>query len=56
MLRDPDGTISKGMGVDQLPSIIILNKEGNIHGEPIRGLDPNGKLAEQLATQLDKLL
>ena len=56
VLRDPDGTISKGMGVDQLPSIIILNKEGNIHGEPILGLDPNGKLAEQLATQLDKLL
>jgi peroxiredoxin len=56
VLRDPDGSISKGMGVDQLPSIIILNKDGNIHGDPIRGLDPNGKLAEQLATQLDKLL
>lgn len=56
VLRDPNGTISKSMGVDQLPSIIILNKQGNIHGEPIRGLDPNGKLAEQLASQLDKIL
>lgn len=56
VLRDPEGTISKSMGVDQLPSIIILDKQGNIHGEPIRGLDPNGKLAEQLATQLDKIL
>ena len=56
VLRDPDGTISKGLGVDQLPSIIILNKQGQIQGEPIRGLDPNGKLAEQLATRLDQIL
>ena len=56
VLRDPDGTISKSMGVDQLPSIIILDKQGKIQGEPIRGLDPNGKLAEQLATRLDKIL
>jgi peroxiredoxin len=56
VLRDPEGAISKGMGVDQLPSIIILNKQGSIQGEPIRGLDPSGKLAEQLATRLDKIL
>ncbi|HKR61113.1 MAG TPA: TlpA disulfide reductase family protein [Pyrinomonadaceae bacterium] len=56
VLRDPDGSISKSMGVDQLPSIIILNKEGYINGEPIRGLDPNGKLAEQLGARLDKIL
>jgi peroxiredoxin len=56
VLRDPDGSISKNMGVDQLPSIIILNKQGAIQGEPIRGLDPNGKLAEQLASRLDQIL
>ena len=56
VLRDPGGTVSKSMGVDQLPSIIILNKQGNIQGEPIRGLDPNGKLAEQLANRLDQIL
>jgi peroxiredoxin len=56
VLRDPDGTISKGMGVDQLPSIIILDKQGNVNGEPIRGLDPNGNLAGQLASRLDKIL
>jgi peroxiredoxin len=56
VLRDPDGTISKGMGVDQLPSIIILDKQGNVNGEPIRGLDPNGNLAAQLASRLDKIL
>lgn len=56
VLRDPDGTVSKSMGVDQLPSIIIVDKQGNILGEPIRGLDPNGNLAGQLASRLDKIL
>src|SRR5918996_5738951 len=40
VLRDPDGVISKKFGVDQLPSIVILDKEGNIAGTPIGGLDP----------------
>jgi peroxiredoxin len=56
VLRDPDGAVSKSLGVDQLPSIIILNKDGNVHGEPIRGLDPSGNLAGQLAKSLDQIL
>lgn len=56
VLRDPDAAISKKFGVDQLPSIVILDKEGNIAGPPIGGLDPNGNLAAQLASRLDKLL
>jgi peroxiredoxin len=56
VLRDPDGAISKKFGVDQLPSIVILDKEGNVSGGPIGGLDPNGNLAGQLASRLDKLL
>lgn len=56
VLRDPDGAVSKRFGVDQLPSIVILDKEGNISGGPIGGLDPNGNLATQLASRLDKLL
>lgn len=56
VLRDPDGQISKKLGIDQLPSIIILDKQGNIDGEPIRGLDPQGNLAGQLASRLDKIL
>jgi hypothetical protein len=42
--------------VDQLPSIVILDKEGTPSGGPIGGLDPNGNLAAQLASRLDKLL
>ena len=56
VLRDADGAVSKKFGVDQLPSIIILDKQGNPVGEPIGGLDPNGNLAGQLGSRLDKVL
>lgn len=56
VLRDPEGAVSKRFGVDQLPSIVILDKEGNMSGTPIGGLDPSGNLAEQLAPRLDKIL
>ena len=55
VLRDPDGATSKKLGVDQLPSIVIIDKQGNA-SEPIGGLDPNGNLADQLASRLDKVL
>jgi peroxiredoxin len=55
VLRDPDGAISKKFGIDQLPSIVIIDKQGN-NGDPIGGLDPNGNLAGQLASRLDKVL
>ena len=29
VLRDPDGAVSKKLGVDQLPAIVILDKQGN---------------------------
>ncbi|CAN5554641.1 hypothetical protein BH20ACI3_BH20ACI3_30330 [soil metagenome] len=56
VLRDPDGAVSKKLGIDQLPSIVILDKQGNVVGEPVRGLDPQGNLAGQLAKSLDKIL
>ena len=56
VLRDPDGAVSKRLGVDQLPSIVILDKQGNVSGEPIGGMDPNSGLPSQLAARLDKLL
>jgi peroxiredoxin len=55
VLRDPDGTVSKKLGIDQLPSIVIIDKQGK-PSEPIGGLDPNGNLATQLAERLDKVL
>jgi len=56
VLRDPDGAISRKMGVDQLPTIVIIDKQGNIAGTPIGGLDPSGNLANQLADRLNQIL
>jgi peroxiredoxin len=58
VLRDPDGELFKRMGVErnQLPAIVILDKEGNVAGTPIGGLDPEGNLVEQLSARLNKLL
>src|SRR6185503_2877715 len=55
ILRDPDGALSRKMGIDQLPSIVILDKQGNIAGA-IGGMDPNANLTTQLAARLDKIL
>jgi peroxiredoxin len=56
VLRDPDGVVSKKLGVNQLPSTIIIDKQGNTVGDAIQGIDPNGNLAGQLASRLDKIL
>jgi len=55
VLRDPDGAVSKKLGVDQLPSVVIIDKQGNI-ANTIGGMDPNANLATQLAARLDKIL
>ncbi|MER3428169.1 MAG: hypothetical protein C4334_08715 [Pyrinomonas sp.] len=56
VLRDPEGTISRRLGVDQLPAIVILDRAGNVAGAPIGGLDPKGDLVGQLASRLERLL
>jgi alkyl hydroperoxide reductase subunit AhpC len=56
VLRDPDGAVSKKLGVDQLPSVVILDKQGNVSGGAIGGLDPSANLATQLSARLDKIL
>ncbi len=56
VLRDPEGKVSKQLGVDQIPAIVILDKQGNISGDIIGGLDPQGNLSEQLAPRLDSVL
>ena len=55
VLRDPDGAVSKRLGVDQLPSVVIIDKQGNV-ADRVGGMDPNADLAKQLAERLNKLL
>jgi len=56
ILRDADGQVSKLFGVDQVPAFVILDKQGEIVGTPIGGLDLDGDVIGQLAPHLDKLL
>lgn len=56
VLRDPDGKISRQFKVDQLPAIVILDKQGNVAGTPIGGLDPEGDLVKQLSQPLEAVL
>jgi len=56
VLRDPEGAASRKLGADQLPSILILDKQGNLAGEPIRGYDPEANLSDQVGKQVDKIL
>jgi cytochrome c biogenesis protein CcmG, thiol:disulfide interchange protein DsbE len=55
VLRDPDGAVSKKLGVDQLPSVVIFDKQGNI-AATIGGLDPNANLSKELSERLKNLL
>lgn len=56
VLRDADGQVSKQFGVDQIPAFVILDKQGNISGTPIGGLDSDGDVIGQLAPSLNKVL
>jgi peroxiredoxin len=55
ILRDPDGALSRKIGIDQLPSVVILDKQGNVV-HAIGGMDPNANLTTQLSERLDKIL
>ena len=55
VLRDPDGAVSKKLGVDQLPSVVIIDKQGNV-ADKLGGMDPNADLGKQLAERLNKIL
>lgn len=56
VLRDPDMVVAKKLGATELPSIIILDKQGNLVGEAIKGINPDGNLTGQVAEQLDRIL
>ena len=58
VLRDPDGTFFKKTGADQIPSVIILDREGRVAGAPVGGIstDPKNKLVNVLSGRLNTLL
>lgn len=56
VLRDVDGETSKQFGVDQIPAFVVLDKQGQMVGTPIGGLDSKGNIIGQLSPTLDKVL
>lgn len=55
ILRDPNGaTLFKKLGLAALPGAVILKKDGTPSGLPREGLDPNGKMVEQLKAEIDR--
>jgi hypothetical protein len=57
VLRDSDGasTLSR-FGIDQLPSFVILDKDGRQVGEPFGGIDPKYDITIPISRAVDKLL
>ena len=57
VLRDSDGAITlKKYSVDQLPSFVILDKQGNISGTPFGGIDPKFDITIPISKAVDRLL
>ncbi|MGB8506765.1 MAG: TlpA disulfide reductase family protein [Pyrinomonadaceae bacterium] len=58
VLRDPEGALFKQLGVpgNQLPAVVILDRQGGIAGDPIGGLDPRRKLIDTLSPRLNEML
>ncbi len=57
VLRDSDGAQTlKKYGVDQLPSFVILDKNGKLATEPYSGIDPKSDITISISQAIDKIM
>lgn len=57
VLRDSDGLLTlKRFSIDQLPSFVILDKNGKASGDPFGGIDPDNDVSIAISKTIDKLL
>ncbi len=57
ILRDSDGAVSlKTFNIDQLPSFVILDKNGKIAAPPFSGIDPKSDISIPISQEIDKIL
>jgi len=57
VLRDSDGVATlKKFNVDQLPSFVILDKQGNVSGSAFGGIDPKFDVTIPISKAVDSLL
>lgn len=56
VLRDQNQAAFKRYGGRQLPTIVVLNQQGEINGQPRGGFNPNTDFVNDLAAVIDNLL
>ena len=57
VLRDSDGAATlKRFNVEQVPSFVILDKNGKLAGDPFGGIDPKYDVTIPISKAIDKLL
>lgn len=57
VLRDSDGAATlRKFNVDQIPSFVILDKNGNMVGDPFGGIDPKYDVTVPISKAVDKIL
>lgn len=57
VLRDPEGAvILKLYNIDQLPSFVILDRQGNRSGETFGGIDPKFDITIPISRAVDRIL
>jgi hypothetical protein len=57
VLRDPDGAATlKKFHVEQVPSFVILDKNGRQAGEPFGGIDPKYDVTVPISKTIERLL
>jgi thiol-disulfide isomerase/thioredoxin len=57
ILRDSDGLLTlKKFGVDQIPSFVILGKDGKPISEAFSGIDPESDISIPISKAIDKVL
>jgi thiol-disulfide isomerase/thioredoxin len=57
VLRDSDGVATlKKFSIDQIPSFVILDKNGNMVGEALGGIDPKYDITVPISKTVDRLL
>lgn len=55
--RDPDATLLRSVGANQMPTIVIIDKKGTISPPLVVGFDPDSQDAvTELSSRIDKLL
>jgi peroxiredoxin len=56
VLRDQRQAGFRQFGCKQLPTIVVLDKAGQLHGQPRGGFNPNSDFVNDLAAVIDNLL